>query len=71
MIQNELVENGERIHIWSDLGVKIRLVETGQIYEDVIGIYPHPWTYEETNEPIEYEETPEGEILDILLGDDK
>lgn len=29
MIQIELIENGERIHTWSDLGVKIRLVETG------------------------------------------
>ena len=68
MIVTELVENNERIHIWSDLGVKIRLVETGQIYEDVVGIYPHPWTYEETGEPIDDSLLDDTEALNILLG---
>jgi hypothetical protein len=65
-----MVENGERIHIWSDLGVKIRLVETGQIYEDVIGIYPHPWTYVETDEFIDDEQIEDGEAFNILTGNE-
>ena len=66
MIQSEIL--GDRIHLWSDLGLKIRQVETGALYEDVNGIYPHPWTYEETDEPIpDYDIEPQ-EALEILMG---
>ncbi|MBO4556518.1 MAG: hypothetical protein J5706_07135 [Elusimicrobiales bacterium] len=67
MIQSEIIN--DRIHIWSDLGLIIRQVETGALYEDVDGIYPHPWTYEETEEPIpDYPIEPQ-EALNILMGE--
>lgn len=56
MIREELIENGERIHHWSDLNLKIRQIETGIIYYDAVDVIPCKYTYEETNEPIEEEE---------------
>ena len=56
MIREELIENGECIHHWSDLNLKIRQIETGIIYDDAIDIIPCRYTYEETNEPMEKEE---------------
>lgn len=56
MIREELIENGERIHHWSDLNLKIRQIETDIIYDDAVDVIPCKYTYEETNEPIEEEE---------------
>lgn len=56
MIREELIENGEHIHHWSDLNLKIRQIETGIIYDDAVDVIPCRYTYEETNEPIEEEE---------------
>lgn len=56
MIREELIENGKRIHYWSDLNFKIRQIETGIIYDDAVDVIPCKYTYEETNEPIEEEE---------------
>lgn len=53
MIREELVENNERIRHYSDEDLKIRQIETGNIYEDAIDIVPCPYTYEETDMPIE------------------
>ena len=38
MLQSELIENGERIHHWSDAGLKIRQVETGIVYDDAVDV---------------------------------
>lgn len=54
-IQSELVENGQRIRHYSDLDLMIRQVETGAVYEDAIDVVPCPYTYEETDIPIEKE----------------
>ena len=53
MLQSELIENGERIHRWSDADLKIRQIETGILYEDAVDNVPCRYTYEETDEPIE------------------
>lgn len=57
MLQSELIENGERIHHWSDAGLKIRQVETGIMYDDAVDVMPCRYSYEETDEPIEEDET--------------
>ena len=49
------VENRERRY--SDQGVMIRKVETGELYEDAVDVIPCPYTYEETDEPITPDET--------------
>ena len=53
MLQSELIENGERIHHWSDADLKIRQIETGIFYDDAVDNVPCRYTYEETDEPIE------------------
>ena len=59
MIREELIENGERIHHWSDLNFKIRQIETGIIYDDAVDVLPCRYTYEETDEPIDVPDEPE------------
>lgn len=68
MIITEVVEN--RVHTFSDIGMKIRKKETGEIYDDAMDNDPCPYTYEETNEPVDppEEDSAEG-ILNILLGE--
>lgn len=41
---------------YSDLNLKIRQIETGNIYDEAIDLESHNFTYEETEEPIEDEE---------------
>ena len=53
MLKSEIIENGERIHHWSDADLKIRQIETGILYEDAVDNVPCRYTYEETDEPIE------------------
>lgn len=57
MIVTEMID--DRIRHYSDLNMKIRQVETGIIYEDAVDIVPCPYTYDETDEPIEEEENAE------------
>lgn len=62
-------DSWELVKTWSDAGFMIRQVETGAIYEEAIDIYPCPYTYEETDEPIGGDgEIDAQETLDILLG---
>lgn len=73
-IQFEYVENGERIRHYSDRNVKIRQIETGVIYDDAVDVLPCRYTYEETNEPIETdqsEENPDTQALNIILGEEE
>lgn len=45
---------GARERRYSDQNVKLRQVETGNLYEDAVDIVPCPYTYEETDIPIEH-----------------
>ena len=38
---------------YSDNGLCIRQIETGEIYSEAIDVWPIVYTYEETNTPIE------------------
>lgn len=53
MIITEFIESENRERRYSDLGVKLRQVETGILYDDAVDVIPCPYTYEETDEPIE------------------
>lgn len=64
MIVSEFVDSGSRIRHYSDLGVMIRQVETGAVYEDAVDAIPCKYTYEETDIPIEHEEQ---EVIDDAL----
>lgn len=53
MIREEI--QGDRVLHWSDLNVWIRQTETSRVYESALDVIPCPYTYEETEEPIEVE----------------
>ena len=58
----------------SDAGFLIRQNETGQIYSDALDITPCPYTYTETDQPIDPEQTISEENLyaeagRIMLGE--
>ena len=61
------------IRHYSSLNLKIRQVETGAVYDDAWDIIPCPYTYEETEEVIDDEDSEESaqEKLDILLGEEE
>ena len=53
MIIVELVDEGTRERRYSDKNVKLRQIETGNVYEDAVDVIPCRYTYEETDIPIE------------------
>ena len=68
MIITETV--GDRIHTYSNIGMKIKQEQKGIIYDDAMDVPEKGYTYIETNEPIDSERslTPE-EALNIILGE--
>lgn len=49
---------------WSDKDVRLRQIETGELYDDAVDVIPCRYTYEETDEPIE--DVPEEDNPDYL-----
>lgn len=68
MIIVEYIETENREHRYSDLNMKIRQIETGNLYEDAVDIIPCPYTYEETDIPVEGNELSAQDALDIIFG---
>lgn len=56
MLNTELLNDGTLIKHYSDIGMIILQNETGLIYSEAIDIVPCPYTYTETDQPIEIEE---------------
>ena len=56
MLKYEIItcKNGiQQQHTYSDMGFRIRQIETGIIYDDVFDNIPCVYTYEETDEVID------------------
>jgi hypothetical protein len=68
MILTEMVDGGTRIRHYSDEFLKIRQVETGIVYEDAVDTVPCPYTYDETDQPIEDTPIDPQEALDMIFG---
>lgn len=74
MIRTELLNNGTLIRHWSDAGVMLLQVETGEKYSEAIDIFPCRYTYEETGELVESDDTENSELeekahaYDIIVG---
>lgn len=66
-VKNELFSETQVRH-YSDLGLKIRQIETGILYDDAVDVIPCRYTYEESNEPIEDIELSSDEALEIIIG---
>ena len=54
-------------HTYSDIGMKIRQIETGIEYNDAIDV-EDLHTYEETENSIDEEELSDSEALNIIMG---
>lgn len=76
MLITETITDGGRtfVHSYSDAGMLIKQNETGVLYEDAIDITPCPFTYVETDEPIDPDRNPDdalyAELGRILMGDE-
>lgn len=69
MIKEELL-TPQIVRHYSDSGMRIRQVETGNIYDDAADMIPCRYTYEETDIPIEdIDFLPDEEIAKILTGE--
>lgn len=74
MIKTEFLNDGTLIKHYSDIGVMLLQVETGLKYSDPVDVVPCRYTYEETDELIEAEDTDISVIeekaaaYDILVG---
>lgn len=53
---------------YSDQGMKIHKIGTEEIYDEAIDVENAPFEYEETDTPVEVEEVPDEEALQILMG---
>ncbi len=53
MIAEEFLNGGTLVHHWSDQGLVMLQVETGAEYEDAVDVVPCPYTYIETDRPID------------------
>lgn len=67
MIRTEQI--GDRVHTYSDAGMKILQVETGIVYEDALDVPESGYTYTETDIAIE-DELSDSEALSIIMGRD-
>ena len=68
MIQIEQIN--DRVHTYSDAGLKILQIDTGVVYEDALDIPESGHTYTETNIPIKDMELTDSEALRIIMGRD-
>lgn len=68
MIRTEQI--GDRIHTYSDAGMKIMQDQTGIVYDDAMDVPSMGYTYTETDTPITDEELTDTEALNIIMGRD-
>lgn len=61
---------GDRVHTYSDAGMKIRQDQTGIVYEDAMDVPEMGYAYTETDEPIADVEVTDSEALSIIMGRD-
>lgn len=59
---------GDRIHTYSNAGMKIMQEQTGIVYDDAMDVPEMGYTYTETATPIEDNDITAEEALNILLG---
>ena len=59
MVKSELIGDGTLIRTYSDAGMKIRQVETGNVYDEAVDVLPLRYSYEETSEPVDQGEESE------------
>ena len=68
IVEEAFAEN--LVRHFSDVGYKIRQIETDAIYDEAIDVIPCRYTYEETDERVDDDSTiaDKAEAYDILMG---
>ncbi len=70
MIQREFFDthiSGKALYrTYSDAGMMIQKVGTAELYSEAIDLEDAPYTYEETDVPIESEEVTDEQIHDVI-----
>lgn len=56
--ENITIRERDFVRVYSDTGMYIRQVETGNEYTEAVDLVSMNYTYEETTTPIETEESP-------------
>ena len=68
MIIAERIESLRLIRRYSNKGMFIKRIQTGEVFPSAVDPIDSKYTYKETNNPIDTEHPSPQEILDILLG---
>lgn len=73
MILTEIIDHGtvQVIRHYSDNNLRLRQIETNELFDDAVDIMPCQFTYEETDIPIKDTEIDAEEFLDIITGEKK
>lgn len=73
MILTEIIDHGtvQVIRHYSDSNLRLRQLETNELFDDAIDVMPCAFTYEETDIPIEDREIDAEEFLNTLIGEQK
>ena len=67
MVKTE--QNSEMcVRHYSDVGLKLRQIETGMIFPDAVDVIPCQYTYEETDIPLDDDELDDSDALRIITG---
>ena len=68
MIIVERIEGRDLEKRYSNTGMMIRQIETDVLYPEAVDVIPCPYTYEETDIPIDEEFLDSQEALDVIFG---
>ena len=68
MIVTQRIESLRLIRRYSDKGMFIKRIQTGEVFPSAVDPIDSKYTYKETNTRIDSEHPSPQEILDILLG---
>lgn len=73
MLLTKIIDHGtvQVIRHYSDSNLRLRQLETNELFDDAVDIMPCQFTYEETDIPIEDTEIDAEEFLDIITGEKK
>lgn len=52
MLIEEIIDGGDRVRHYSDIGMMIRQQQTGELYDEAVDLMPCEYNYEETDIPI-------------------
>lgn len=66
MVQQEIINDGQWIRHYSDMGYDLLQNETGIIYNEAIDVIPCPFTYTEYIDETMQEEIPSEEFIMML-----